>query len=298
MTLPTPETDSAESFDAGSAARRAYAILRGYPALILYPVAATASTLVLLWLFARQVPIDLHAPRSLPVWLNHVGTFLNLRRTPHPAWVGLYYLGVLFAAAFFNTALYSELLRIYAGEAHSLGRGLRFALHRLGPILTYSLLFATVGVLLRILSSRGGWILRLVGLAGSFSWSVMAVFAIPVLVREGSYNPIAVVKTSTGLVRRTWGEAVYGFVRLAFGPLLAAALLGGFAIPFAGHYLSGEAQVVVPVVAIALVFLASIWTSILTDIFKGALYIYATEGIVPDAFRREDLDGYWKISGR
>jgi hypothetical protein len=33
----------------------------------------------------------------------------------------------------------------------------------------------------------------------------------------------------------------------------------------------------------------------LKDVFRCALYIYATEGVVPAPFKKDDMDSVWKV---
>ncbi|MBI5767768.1 MAG: hypothetical protein HZA93_08225 [Verrucomicrobia bacterium] len=215
------------------------------------------------------------------------------------AWGGVVYLGAMFLATFCNVAFYHETLRAFAGEEVSLRRGWQFAFGRIGAILCWSLLAGTVGLIIKSIEGRFGWLGKLVtGLVGT-AWSVAAVFAVPVIVRRRDNNPLAVLRDSAVMLRRTWGETLVGFVGLQLGglmllgALLVTALavvalspvlhLGGFPRAlFAAGMLLGLA-VVGGLVAVA------------TDVFRCALYVYASEGVVPQSYTPELLNTGWKV---
>ena len=135
----------------------------------------------------------------------------NFRPMP----LAIFYFATIFSATFFNVAFYHEVMRAFSGERPSLARGLRFSLSRVGPIASWTMFPWSVGMIMRLIGERFGWVARIVGVFAGFAWSVAAVFAIPVLARDGALDPMAVLRDSSTLVRRTWGGLVYGFASLA-----------------------------------------------------------------------------------
>jgi Family of unknown function (DUF6159) len=119
----------------------------------------------------------------------------------------------MFLATFFNVAFYSEIMAALNGQGVSLRRGLRLAWSRLPSIFAWSLLAGLVGWAIRLVEQRLPFGARLVaGLIG-MGWSVAAVFAIPVIIREQPMrNPIRILKQSALTLKRTWGEGLIGFV--------------------------------------------------------------------------------------
>lgn len=99
------------------------------------------------------------------------------------------YFGLAFIATFFNVCVvYTTKVRFEEGDA-TFGESFKFAFSKLGLIVQWSLLSATVGLVLRILQNlasrmgKGGQIianiiLSLVGIA----WSIVSIFVVPVLV--------------------------------------------------------------------------------------------------------------------
>ncbi len=100
-------------------------------------------------------------------------------------------------------------------------------------------------------------------------------------------GPIAALKRSGALLKRTWGENIVGqggFGLLGLVAMLPAAVL--VAIAATGG------------VAVAVVFgvLAAIWIAIvlvvlaaMTGIYRVALYRFACDGVAPPAFAGADL---------
>lgn len=104
----------------------------------------------------------------------------------------LTYFGLAFIATFFNVCVvYTAKVRFEGGNA-TFGQSIRFALSKLNLIFQWSLLSATVGLVLRILQSlasnfgKAGQVVAniLIGLVG-MAWSIVSIFVVPVLVYEG-----------------------------------------------------------------------------------------------------------------
>lgn len=123
------------------------------------------------------------------------------------------YFGLAFIATFFNVCVvYTAKVRFAGGNA-TFGESLGFAFSKVGLIFQWSLLSASVGLLLRILDSLAarlgkiGQIIAhiIIGLIG-MAWSVLTIFVVPVLVYEG-LGPINAIKKSTQIIKKTWGRA-------------------------------------------------------------------------------------------
>jgi hypothetical protein len=176
---------------------------------------------------------------------------------------------------------------------------LRFALTRLKAIIAWSLLSGVVGLIIKSLEERvdwiGRWIVQLIGIA----WSVAAVFVIPVIVREEKHaNPVLFLKTSAGILERTWGESLAGFVGVQFanGLILAGSVIL-FAIAILLSFMF-ESLWILAIVAAAWfsgLVLFILLMNLLSQVYRAALYIYATEGVVPGPFEQDQMDLAWKV---
>jgi hypothetical protein len=213
------------------------------------------------------------------------------------------YSASMFLATFFNVAFYNEILNALNGRPVSVSGGLRFALTRLKAITAWSLFTGVVGLLIKSLEERVGVIGRLVLKLVGIAWSVASVFVVPVIVREEKHaNPIRFLKTSASLLKKTWGEALIGYVGLSFGGLIvfvaSLLLLGGslflsFALNNFWFFSIGFLVWFAGLIAFVYVL------RVAGLVYLGALYIYASEGVVPAPFEPQQMEMAWKIkSGR
>jgi hypothetical protein len=191
----------------------------------------------------------------------------------------LFYLVQYFVIFFFNAALVgAALIRLDGGDP-TVSDGLAIASKRMGSILGYAAIAATVGMVLRFIAERAGFLGRIVtGLIG-LAWTLTTYLTVPILVTK-DIGPVDAVKESVAIFKRTWGEQVVG----NFGMSLAVTLMGiswtcvGFVMMFLATPMG--AYGVVPAIAIwvlGYVFLA-LFASALNGIYTAALYRYAITG--------------------
>ena len=166
------------------------------------------------------------------------------------------------------------------GDNPTLGDGLRLAWGRLPAILGYALIAATVGMLLRALEQRAGFIGRwVIGLLG-VAWTVATFLVVPVLAAT-DVDPVTAVKESATLLRRTWGENLIGNVGMgiAFGLLFMALVLAGAGVLALAVAARSALLIALVAVAVVLAFiLLALVQSALQGIYAAALYRYATDG--------------------
>jgi hypothetical protein len=193
---------------------------------------------------------------------------------------GFYF--VQYTVIFFaNTALVAAaMIRLQGGDP-TVADGFRVAFQRLGPILGYAAIAATVGVILRMFSRRSSSIGRIIiGIIG-LAWNLATFLVVPVLAVE-NVGPIEAIKRSVALLRRTWGEQIAGnigmsllFGLITFG-IIVLALLGGYVAIAVFETLWLAAGVAV-VLILALLGLGLVSTT-LNGIYTAAVYQYATTG--------------------
>ena len=189
----------------------------------------------------------------------------------------LFYLAQYFVIFFFNTALVgAAMIRLEGGDP-TLRDRLRIASGMLVPILGYAAIAATVGMLLRAVQERAGFIGKLVSGALGVAWTLASFLVVPVLVAR-DIGPIDAVKESALLLKKTWGENLIGQggVGLVFGLLFfLLALVGVAAIVAAAMTGSGTLIVLVVALVIAAMLLAALIQAALAGIYSAALYRYA-----------------------
>jgi len=190
-----------------------------------------------------------------------------------------YYLVLYTVIFFFNSALVGAALIRLGGGDPTVSDGLAIASKRMGAILGYAAIAATVGMILRAVSERSGALGRIaVGLVG-MAWSLATYLAVPVLVTR-DVGPIDAVKESAALFKKTWGEQVAG--NFGIGWAMAAMNVSWVLVSFL--LLAGAAQISPAAVAVAagiavlgFVFLALLGSA-LKGVYTAALYRYASTG--------------------
>ena len=197
--------------------------------------------------------------------------------------IALLYFVSSFIAIFFNAAVVgAAMIRLQGGDPR-IADGLRLASSKAGKIAGWAAITATVGLILRSLEERFGFlgdiVISLIGAA----WSAITFFVVPVLL----YEPVGVaasIKRSAGIFKERWGEQFTGSVSIG----LAMFLLG---LPIL--LLVALIWVVAPPVAIAVAVLGfgllMAGGAALSGVFNAALYRYATTGQALGTFTDQDL---------
>ena len=202
----------------------------------------------------------------------------------------LFYVVSYTVTFFFQTALVgAALIRLDGGDP-TVGDGFRIALSRLPQIVVYAIIAATVGMILRWVRERAGFIGQLVGGILGFAWSIATFLVVPVLVVE-NVGPVEAIKRSTAYLKRTWGEQIVGNVGigLVFGVLMFLVIFVGGALCYFLFQASvglGIAGVVAIVLVVALFALIA---SALSGIFTASIYRYATKGDGGPMFNSQTL---------
>lgn len=198
-----------------------------------------------------------------------------------------YYFANYFVIVYFNSALVACAMIRFRGGEPTLGDGLRAARSRIGQIVAWAFFAATVGVALRMIAERVGFIGRIVIALLGAAWTVATYFVVPVLVVE-KLGPLDALKRSTGIIKKTWGESLISNVGIGLVTTLvtvlavittgaltavAAAKLGSIGVAIAGV-----------VLVLVIILVSALVSSALGSIVLSASYLYATEGKVPRVF--------------
>jgi hypothetical protein len=188
---------------------------------------------------------------------------------------------------FFNTALVgAAMIRLDGGDP-TLADGLRIARERIGAILGYAAIAATVGLLLRAIEQRSGALGRIVVSLVGVAWTLATFLAVPVLVAQ-RVGPIEAVKQSAGLLRQTWGENLVGNggIGLAFGLVIFLVVAAGLALAVGLGTATGSPVLLFTLLGLTFiaVLLLALVQAALAGIYSAALYRYATAGEAPAGF--------------
>lgn len=267
--------------------KASFEVLRQDKELILFPVVSMLASLVVVATFA--VPMLLAGFFDSLVSGSGNGVLSAIIAF-------LFYLVNYFVVIFSNAAVVgAATIRLNGGDP-TLRDGFRIAFEHVGSILGYAAISATVGMILRAISERGGIVGQIVsGLLG-FAWGVVTFLVIPVLVIEG-VNPVDAVKRSGQLLRDTWGEQIVG--NFGIGAISGLLILGLFVVGIPLIILAASANsVALVILLIALLVLASIGISLITStlnsIYTAAVYNYAVTGTAGEFFSEDLVQGAFR----
>lgn len=284
---------------------RAWAILRAAwrtvarnPRLLWFTVLLTIASLVITGIAGMLAMFGIevaswsagvgHAPAEVAVqWRAGIGFGLVM------------WLGGAVVMPFFGVALADATLEALASRPFGVRASLGRARRRVASIATYAVLDASVGAMLSRLRGdgrrkRSGHPLfaKVLGVA----WWFATYLVLPVLAREPT-GGVAAVGRSAGLMRQTWKEAFVGrlLLRWAAVPLVivaiaCVALLFAVGItPVRQPLLFGVAAVSAGLLSLVLIAVAHT----LDTVYRCALYVFATEGVVPEPFDDPVLHEIW-----
>ncbi|HET6404136.1 MAG TPA: DUF6159 family protein [Candidatus Thermoplasmatota archaeon] len=209
---------------------------------------------------------------------------------------GLLFYAALFAiyvvvyaiAIFFNAAVIEMATIRFNGGDPVLKDGLKKSWSKLGRIIQWAFVAATVGLIFRILrdQAKNNFLAHLVLGLMEGAWNIVTYFAVPIAVYR-DVGPMQAIKGSTGLVKRTFGESLTGIVTTGLVFFLLG-LLG--LIPFFLGILMGGAFGLVLMALAVVYWIALSATNVAIDgILVAALYKYANEGVLPQAFRDQGV---------
>src|SRR5262249_51278838 len=125
------------------------------------------------------------------------------------AWLVLFgfYFACYFTITFFNAALVDCAVVRFRGGNPNVWTGLQFAGGRLPQIAAWSLVAASVGLLLRAIESDKRFGVKLIASVLGVAWSIATYFVVPALVME-KIGPLEAIKRSAAALRNTWGETL------------------------------------------------------------------------------------------
>ncbi len=213
------------------------------------------------------------------------------------------YLGLAFIATFFNVCtVYTAKMR-FEGQNATIGSSLKFAFSKTWRIFQWSLLSATVGLLMYILDQlaqkAGKWgsiLLIIVRNIVSIAWNIVTIFVVPVLVYH-DVGPGDAIKKSVQTLKKTWGEslarhfglgimqAIFAFLVLVLGGILTVVLF--MLIGPVGLFIGLGVTAVVFIILLLVFGLAH-------QIFNTALFVYADTGKVPGDYDANTMQNAFK----
>ncbi len=203
----------------------------------------------------------------------------------------LFYFVSSFVVIFFNTAVVACAKIRFDGGDPTVRQGLAVAWSKVGKILQWSLIAATVGMVLRMLREKGGLIGNIISYIGGFAWAISTYFVIPVIVYE-DFGPIGAIKRSVEIIKKTWGEGVTAYISTHIIFFLLG--LAGLPLLILGVWLlSSSAALGILLIAFAMAYfvLLAVAATAIDGILTAALYKFSVDGVVPRELESAKIEG-------
>ncbi|MFC4406058.1 DUF6159 family protein [Haloarchaeobius iranensis] len=249
-------------------------VLRGDPELAVFPLVGGVAGLAYMAL--------LFGGSSLAgVFATDVGLYATLF---------LLYLGTTFVASFTTAALVHETRTAFEGGDPSFRSGMAAAWRNKGTLLAWSVVSATVGVIIQLIDSQDNLVAEILASIVSVAWSILTYFVVPVIAFE-DVSVVEAIRRSGDTFKQTWGEtagAHFGVGIVTFLLMLPVVLVAALLVVGGVASGSGVGVGLTLAVVAGLFVCMYLFSTTLSSIAKTALYVYATEGRRPGAF--EDVD--------
>lgn len=276
--------------------RHSWAVLKQDKEILIFPVlSGIASLAVAASFIVPLVVLGMHdqAATTADGQSHHAEFRMNA------AWYAysfLFYLASYFITIFFNVGvMHCASIRMNGGDP-TVADGFKGAFARIGAIFLWSLVSATVGMVLRAISERAGLIGKIVTSLLGVAWSILTYFAVPVMIFEGAGVGKS-IKRSGELIKKTWGEALVGQggMGLFFSLLFLLGLIpAGIGVWLAAQGTAGVLVAVVLGAATLFYWIGlAVVSAALQGVFHVALYRYASTGQVSGGYPEELIARHW-----
>jgi hypothetical protein len=202
----------------------------------------------------------------------------------------IYYLVIFFITNYFLAGIYIIVHGRFNGQDLSFTDGIAGANTNMDKIFAWSLISATVGLVLHFISSRSEIAGRIISMIFGAVWGILTYFSLPSLV-IGQKSIKESFKDSASLIRKTWGETfiVNSGMQLFF--ILVFFIGAALAIGLIILVPTGFMFILVGVFFMLFIIGMMVLSATLQAIFKLALYEYASTGKVPEGFSAGLIEG-------
>ncbi len=265
--------------------RESWSVLKQDKELLLFPIVSAIISLIaigglIVWYITTKPAVDVDAVEQSMAAAEYAFLFV-------------YYVAIFFIANFFQVGMYTIINARFNGQNLSFGGGVKGAWENMGKIFLWSLISATVGVILRTIAEKSEIVGKIVaGILGA-AWSIMTYFSLISLV-IGNKSVKESFKESASIIRKTWGETLIVNVGVGFffGIITIAVALALFVLAF----LVQDPIVMIALVVLFVLYLAtlSVVSSTLGAIFKFALYEYGRTGKIIPGFTPDVIANAFK----
>jgi hypothetical protein len=250
--------------------KASWQVLRQHPRLMWFPILSLLATFGCLIFVGPILPIVSEFP-LLAMFL-----FLFVVHVVH---------------VFFMVGLTTEALRALRGESPiTIAGGLGAACTHAPSIVSMAAVMSTFGLFLEVLGRSRNAALRFARAVFGTGWSLVTYLAIPVMVQERR-GGIPSLRRSGDLFRQTWGETALSEVGVRIVAQYIMILVVVLAVLLI--HVFGESPFTVLIIICLAAATAGLIGS-LEAIYRAALYVFASEGVVPAPFAGAELDAIWR----
>lgn len=276
LVAPNPKVERKGRFRTGwTLAAQSLRVLMLDKSLLVFPLLSGVASLLVLVSFIGGV------------WATGYKSHADAMGPAQWALLFTYYFASYFVIVFFNSALVACAMIRFRGGSPTLADGLREAREHVTQIVAWAFFAATVGVLLRMIAERVGFLGKIVISLLGAAWTVATYFVVPVLVME-KLGPLDALTRSTEIIKKTWGESIVSNVGIGFVTSLVTILLivatGGLTVVLAVKLSSIGIAITGALLVLLIIIVSALVSSALSSIALAASYLYATEGKVPLVF--------------
>lgn len=251
--------------------KQSWEVLKKDRSLVFFPILST--------LFAALATIAIWAPTSLVRGVFQGHQVDSQDPVYYIAGAATAYAST-FIAIFFNVALAACAVRSMRGEDTRVAEGISAAARRIVPILGWTLVATTVGLVLKAVEERLPSLGKLVADLVGAAWAVATFFVVPAIALEGT-GPFRSLRRSVDTIKARWGESAAGAATIGVVTFLVALVV------VIGGVVGGIALIAARLAPLGLVVLAATFvcavvisfvSTALSQIFRVAVYQYAVTG--------------------
>ncbi len=266
------------------------AFLRTNKSFVMFPILSGIATII--------AAVVLLLPASIVAGIFNAATDSTSSSGDSTSIVGLvllflFYVVMYTISIYFNVALTGAILKELEGVDVNVGYGLSVANKKMGKIIQYAAVSATVGIILEQLKEKGGWLGNIVSMLGGFTWSLVTFFVVPLMVVEDK-GVFDLIKDSGSLLKNTFGEQIAGGAGVGLITTIASVGLIVVCTVLGSIFQSGGMWLLVGIIgAVGFVFIILLG-SMLSAVYKVMVFRWAQTGEVPGGMDESLLKAAFK----
>ena len=258
-------------------AKISWGVLRSDKTLAAFPVLSTIASLLVVAIFGGL---------TVGLGVDHDHGQEGLKAIGY-VFIVVGYIVLAFVTTYFTGALVAGANDALQGRPTTLGESLAAANAKLHRLLPWAIVQGTVSAIIAAIEERFGTLGQIASRLLGAAWAVVTFLTIPIIMLE-DLGPWNALKRSGTLLRQTWGENIVA--QVGFGLIAMLAGLPGAALVAIGIATGSVAvAIVLGIIGAVWIVIVSVVIAAMSGIYRTALYRFAVDGRVPDAFAGVDM---------